>query len=187
MDPETHAKEPAQPQVEENSVTRSFQGTEPAEGTRRKLVRDIIAEYPIGPDSRLAEYALGLADKIEEALLGTEEAASHEYPPAEPPSEASPGVPLVQPPGTVVTYDMLEAFGEVANYLPIGEGIEPLEATTYAFAPGTAIETGTDSGQLATSQASRIVRNGTELGIVPNDVFNQSYEPAPAPQTEEDS
>lgn len=100
--------------------------------------------------------------------------------------EASPGVNLIRPPGTVVDPQTIDGFGPIARYAATtkSEGEEAwstvIEATEYAFAAGTAVQTA--DGQIATAQPSRIIRSATggELAIVTNDVFIVAYEPAPA-------
>lgn len=94
------------------------------------------------------------------------------------PTEASPGVPLVSPPGEVVSTANLGRYGALAAFAPkeTESEVEAVQATPYAFAEGTAIST--PEGMLATTQPSRVVVSNGQLGVVPNDVFNQTYEPA---------
>lgn len=104
---------------------------------------------------------------------------SQPEPAADIPTEASPGVNLVQPPGVVVDAASLDRFGPLVEYRskedPTGA---TFQATPYAFGAGTAIATGTDQGTVATAQASRVLVEGEILGVVANDVFNQTFEPA---------
>lgn len=57
--------------VEPAAAPDGWQGTEPAEGTRRKLIRDTIASFAVQEGS-LADNSLGIADEIEERLLAVE-------------------------------------------------------------------------------------------------------------------
>lgn len=94
--------------------------------------------------------------------------------------EAAPGVPLVTPPGYVVTPASLADFGALAWYIPVGgdaEAAVPVQATPYAFDAGTAVQT--PNGEVATAQPSRIVVIGDELGVVPQDQFSVVYANCP--------
>lgn len=96
--------------------------------------------------------------------------------------EASPGVPLVQPPGVVVSAGNLSQWGPLVTYqVKEGDPENPeapkatVRATPYAFSEGTAVETA--EGRVATNQPSRLILGeGGALAVVANDVFNQAYE-----------
>lgn len=121
-----------------------------------------------------------------EVATGSQPASSPgaEVPPTAPaeaeqaatPTEASPGVPLIKPPGVPISAATLEQYGPLRKYRSKVDPAIEIEATPYAFAEGTAIETGMAEGTVATAQPSRIIRNGEELGIQANDVFNQHYD-----------
>lgn len=159
------------------------------------------------PDGEVAaaamEYMTARAEaapRFQAAQAGYEAelAAAGESPPGTPPdpaaglgpdapapaAEASPGVALVQPPGVAVSAENLKTFGVLAFYRPTPEDPDKplIEATTYAFAAGTAIDTGGDT-PVGTTQPSRVVLGEEgELGVVTNDVFVSTYEKAdPAP------
>jgi len=104
-----------------------------------------------------------------------------------PEMEASPGVALIQPPGVVVDSENLDGFGALTHYRSKSDGEQPtVEATPYAFAEGTAIQT--PNGNVATVQPTRVIRGSEgELGVVPNDVFNETYEKADPSRAQEDA
>lgn len=97
------------------------------------------------------------------------------------PEEASPGVPLLAAPGEVVSSANLGRYGALATFAPKENEseVKGVRATPYAFPEGTAVST--PQGTLAVTQPSRVIAaEGGQLAVVPNDVFNQTYEQAEA-------
>lgn len=94
-----------------------------------------------------------------------------------PAPEASPGVPLVQPPGVLVTAENIGSFGPSVEYQSKEDESVKVQATPYAFDTGTAVLT--EDGEVATSQPMRVIIKGDVLGLVANDVFNQAYDAVP--------
>lgn len=103
-----------------------------------------------------------------------------------PPVEASPGVPLVAPPGVLITAQNLGNYGVLTTYRSTTEDPVTVLATPYAFAAGTAVKRTAEEDPVALSQPSRLILDAEAgaVGIVANDVFNDTYEegePAPTP------
>ncbi len=96
------------------------------------------------------------------------------------PTEASPGVPLLAAPGEVVSSANLGRYGALSSFAPkeTESEVKAVQATPYAFPEGTAVST--PQGTLAVTQPSRVISSDGQLAVVPNDVFNQTYEHAEA-------
>lgn len=141
-------------------------------------------DYLAAVKERNEAYALSREVNKAEEVPGTDASAVEEV--SQPvPREASPGVPLLQPPAREVTVSNIIEFGVLGTYTP-KDGGESIQATPFAFAEGTAIVTGTEQGTVATAQNSRIVvdREHGALGVVANDVFVSSYDYTPAGSVE---
>lgn len=93
------------------------------------------------------------------------------------PTEAAPGVPLVAPPGVVVHVENIERYGQLQPFWSRSDpSAEPIMATPYAFAPGTAVRT--EEGEVATAQNSRIIKQVVEtevLAVIAQDEFEAAF------------
>ncbi len=121
------------------------------------------------------------ADTPEIPIEGSGDAAQPPPPPTvDPTTEAAPGVPLVQPPGFVISAANIGQFGPIAVYK---SGDVIVKATTFALATGCAINTGVpDAVDVATGAPSRVILNedGT-LTVWTQDEFAANYVPTDTP------
>lgn len=156
------------------------------EGAPDEELIDRANEYQAARESALPAFSAAQTeyDREDEAAPPVERAAERETHEA-PATEASPGVPLVQPPGVLVTAPTVDRYGVMAHYRSKEDPTaELVEATPYAFAEGTAVQV--VDGDVAIEQPSRVIRAEGQLAVVTNDVFNQTYElaePKPAAGT----
>lgn len=121
------------------------------------------------------------ADNPSEAVPGPPPGELSASAPPAYPEEASPGVPLVPPPGVVVNAENIATFGSHSAYRPKPEDPDQplIQVTNFAFAAGTAVEAVKGNPIVGLTQASRIVvGEGGVLGIITNDTFLMSYEKA---------